>query len=292
MLRISIFLLFSGLCLIAKSPTDIDLIFSHKLHTQEVGVECADCHEMVMQSTQPSDILSPQMETCYICHDEDETPCSYCHKDAETADTYSTVLYVAKFPHARHVENLECKHCHAGVSASESVITQHMPSMMSCQTGCHDNLHQTDYCMVCHDTGDDLVPADHNLTWMEAHGLVTHAKEEECQSCHVEQECLDCHSGDNLNHQVHPLNFVNSHAIAARTKKTNCYSCHDARAFCSTCHREQLVLPRSHNTAGWAHPSTGGRHAREARMDLDNCIVCHDEHAGEPICAKCHGSKN
>ncbi len=265
--------------------------FSHQLHIEAVELGCADCHT-AEESTTAQDNLLPGHDNCYLCHEEDDTECSFCHTDADDPQGIKDFIHIARFPHAQHVgEDFECATCHAGVAAAEkTVVGRYLPSMQLCQD-CHGNLAQVDYCYVCHAKGEELAPADHRLDWRSAHGLANHLDEENCQMCHTEKQCLDCHEKDNLDRQVHPLNYVNNHAIDAKMKADNCYTCHEELESCVTCHREQLVLPRNHNTAGWATFTNGGRHARQAKMDLDKCLACHNDAYTEPICMQCHAAK-
>ena len=281
-------LVIASLSLLGMRRVEPDLIFSHKFHTQEVGAECSSCHDAA-NSGDASDNLLPSMATCYTCHDESSTDCGYCHGNPENASEVPRITaYIAHFPHDRHAaKDISCTTCHAGVENSDDVSAVHLPDMASCQS-CHGNIEQPDYCYVCHGRKEQLVPNDHRLDWRRTHGVLSHTQGQQCKMCHTEQQCLQCHQQDNLDHKVHPLNFINSHGLAAKIKRDNCTTCHEDNQSCQSCHREQLVLPRNHNTAGWSNRSTGGRHARIAKMDLDNCLTCHNERFGEPICADCH----
>jgi hypothetical protein len=264
--------------------------FSHKMHIEDFGAECADCHA-VDESQSAVDNLMPNHDNCYACHDEDETECGFCHTNEDDPFGVPHVTtYIAKFPHATHAaQDVACDECHTDVAKSENASTEHLPLMADCQV-CHSDLDAANYCQQCHDSGEQLTPATHRLDWNQAHGLVTHLEENSCASCHTEQSCLDCHQGDNLDRKVHKLNFVNNHGLTAKSKSDNCYTCHEEQEFCVTCHREQLVMPRNHNTAGWSNLSKGGRHAMQAKMDLDNCLACHNDNYGEPVCAQCHSA--
>ena len=268
----------------------VELIFSHKFHAKDVEAECVSCHVLAEESALAIDNLLPEMETCYQCHDED-SECSMCHQDPENAVVYPRITsYISKFPHATHITNgAECSACHAGVEKSTNIFDTHLPSMVDCQS-CHNDLDKANYCVDCHATGEDLRPADHKMDWNKGHGLSSQLIQN-CQGCHSENQCLDCHQGDNLDRKVHPLNFVNNHSLSAKGNKDNCYTCHEELSFCSDCHRQELVLPRNHSTAGWSNLNTGGRHARDAKMDMDNCVSCHNDTVSEPICAQCHSAK-
>ena len=93
---------------------------------------------------------------------------------------------------------------------------------------------------------------------------------------------------DNLDRKVHPLNYVNNHGMYAKGNKDNCYTCHEEQAFCVDCHQKRMVMPRSHSTANWSNTTTGGGHARAAKLDLDNCLSCHSDAQGDPVCVLCH----
>jgi hypothetical protein len=270
---------------------DINLNFSHKLHVEDVGVECSTCHA-AETSTSPTDNLLPPSETCYTCHDKSTTKCSICHKDTSNSEVYPhKSTYIAKFSHNRHISHgIACSKCHASLIKSEDSSVQHLPGMAVCQS-CHKNLDKSDYCYVCHGKGEQLKPASHRLDWRQAHGAASQLNGDDCKKCHLEKNCMECHQQDNLDRKVHPLNYIYSHGLAAKAKRDNCYTCHEEQESCQNCHREQLVLPQNHNTAGWANKTNGGRHARAAKMDFDNCLACHNDHYGEPVCAECHQAK-
>jgi len=281
---ILLFLIFTTI----TTGQDVELIFSHKLHTEEVEAECSACHAAADTSTQAAENLLPDMETCYQCHDED-AECSMCHKDPDNAIAYPRIIdYIDFFPHEKHLaNNIECITCHTGVEKSEDIFAKHLPSMQNC-VSCHKDIEAVDYCYACHSKQKDLEPIDHKTNWVAVHGLNSYTDEENCKMCHTETQCLDCHQGDNLDRQVHPLNFVNNHAIEAKSNNDKCYTCHEEEAFCQDCHREQFVLPRNHSFVGWSNKTTGGKHKMAAQMDLDNCLSCHSDAEGDPVCADCH----
>ena len=269
---------------------DVEIKFSHNFHVQDVEAECLACHALAEESVNAADNLLPDMETCYNCHDED-TECSTCHKDPDNAVEYPRIAaYISKFPHAKHLaQEIDCATCHSGVEKSENILDAHLPSMDTCQS-CHQDIEKDSYCIDCHSPKKDLQPLDHKMDWAKAHGVSSQLTQD-CKKCHTENQCLDCHQGDNLDRKVHPLNFINNHSLSAKGNKDNCYTCHEELSFCSDCHRQELILPRSHSTAGWSNSKTGGRHAREAKMDLDQCLSCHNDTVSEPICVQCHQAK-
>jgi len=273
-------------CAWAQAPTD-SLIFSHKLH-MEGGAECSACHAKAETSAEPADNLLPDMDTCYNCHDK-EAECTMCHTKPDEAGSYPRYTnHIALFPHSKHVgEKTPCTSCHAGIADKARVGKTHLPGMKKCSS-CHNDLDKPDYCYDCHSRTEKLKPADHTLDWRRGHGAVKLAAKDNCQLCHSDNSCLQCHQGDNLDRQVHPLNFRFSHGMKARGDKENCYTCHQDQNYCQDCHRQEMVMPRNHASAGWANKKTGGSHRRAAAMDLDNCVACHNDRNGDPICAECH----
>ncbi len=266
---------------------DVELIFSHKFHAEDVGSACTDCHK-AEESNFATDNLLPDMESCYTCHDED-AECTMCHKDPDNAVPYPRITtYIAKFPHSKHVsDKLTCEKCHAGVSKSENIFDKHLPNMASCVT-CHADMDKKDYCYTCHGKEENLKPDDHFLAWQKEHGIVSAMDANSCTQCHTTAYCIDCHQKDNLDHEVHPLNYVNNHGMYAKGNKDNCYTCHEELAFCVDCHQTRMVMPRNHSYANWSNKTTGGGHARAAKLDLDSCIGCHSDAQSDPVCIVCH----
>jgi len=269
----------------------VELIFSHKLHSESVEAFCTDCHGAADTSAMSSDNLLPDMEVCYNCHDQD-TECNVCHKDPDNAVPYPRIMtYIAKFPHTKHVaQNIDCGKCHVNVALSENIMEKHLPQMMAC-ANCHKDVQKVDYCYDCHTTEEDLLPNDHKLDWTKTHGVVQQTNSANCKVCHAENQCLNCHQQDNLDRRTHALNYRNNHGLFAKGNMDNCYTCHEELSFCIDCHQQEFVMPRSHASAGWSNPKTGGRHGIAARIDLDSCLSCHSDRMGEPVCAQCHQRK-
>ena len=267
---------------------DVELIFSHKYHAEEVEAACTECHK-AEESTQATDNLLPNMETCYSCHDEENTECTVCHKDPDNAIEYPRITaYISNFSHNKHInDKMTCEKCHVKVAASENILKKHLPKMALC-VGCHTDISKDDYCYTCHDKERDLKPRDHKLAWKENHGIVVKTEEESCDMCHTRESCLECHSSDNLDRNAHSLNYANNHGLYAKGNKDNCYTCHEELSFCVDCHQKRMVMPRNHSYANWSNMSTGGGHGRAAKLDLDSCLSCHSDAQGDPVCVVCH----
>jgi hypothetical protein len=264
-----------------------NLIFSHKLHIKEVGASCSDCHDAA-GSSQAQDDLLPKSETCFKCHDS-KSECTLCHKDPQhVVPGPGIVSYIDKFSHQAHIhEKQECHSCHAGIETSVYVDERHLPAMEKCMS-CHNDNRKVDYCFDCHAKKDHLKPRDHDEAWRAAHGIQAHLDKDACSRCHSDEYCVKCHEGDNLDRTVHPMNFIYTHGIQSKGGKETCYTCHEEQAFCNDCHRQEMVIPKSHARIGWANRDNGGAHARAAGSDLESCLSCHDDINGTPVCAQCH----
>jgi len=287
---------FSGLLLLTGQDVPDKIIFSHKFHIEEVEAECKSCHEGALTSLQPLDNLQPEMETCYSCHDEEETDCGLCHTNPDEPDISKRYTnYKSNFPHQKHIsDESNCLVCHSGIENQEEYGKSYVPGNDLCAS-CHESADYTEEkikCLVCHEEKFRFVPADHRLNWKKDHGIKAQIASTSCNHCHQKHYCQTCHEGDNLDHIVHPLNFRYNHGLSARGNKENCLSCHQEQAFCMECHQIEMVMPKNHSYVNWSNriPGNGGRHALEAKYDLDNCLSCHKDAFADVICATCHGN--
>jgi hypothetical protein len=247
-----------------------------------------------MSSLTPGDNLLPDMETCYTCHDEDDTECSLCHTNPDEAGDYTRFTeYKAKFAHQIHIDaGEECITCHKGIEDKvETGESHHIPDGSVC-TDCHeaaDLREEVAKCITCHGEDFEFKPVNHTVSWGKDHGINWQIQANSCSHCHSMSYCQDCHQGDNLDRQIHPLNYRMSHGLEARANKENCLTCHQEFSFCNDCHLIEMVLPKSHSYAGWSNGTNGGLHAREAQYDFDYCQSCHSDSNSDVVCIRCHG---
>ena len=294
-LKIIISLMLFGLIAFLFAQEEDQLIFSHKFHAEDAGASCSDCHAAAETSMQKTDNLLPSMETCYACHDEDETDCSYCHTNPDMAREEPRIVhYKAEFTHKVHVEaGQECLNCHQDINEEESAHqASHIPQSTLC-TDCHglaDFMDESQQCYVCHSKEMNLVPVNHTVDWSKDHGISWQIQQNSCDHCHQNSYCINCHQGFNLDREVHPLNYRNTHGIDAKANKENCLTCHREFAFCNDCHRIEMVMPKNHSFAGWSNLTTGGLHAKQAQYDFDYCQSCHSDAATDVVCIRCHGN--
>lgn len=258
-----------------------DLTFDHRLHVEDAEVACEDCHTGVAASTSLAETLRPAMEVCGACHDvEDTDGCGTCHLSAEEPAGYAPHAPVVDlFSHAAHVGRMDCAQCHGGAPEFAGA-----PQKSECRS-CHLTAANYEDCSLCHSAGRELVPESHEGLWEYWHGVTAGANDATCYQCHVQDDCQQCHGGDNVRPRVHPLNFEFNHSLEARASRIECGTCHMDAQFCAECHAANFVLPETHSEPGWRN---GAVHGPEALFEIDSCIACHD--AGEAVPSTCAGS--
>ncbi len=304
------------------------LRFSHKLHTQDAGMGCADCHSAVAESASAADVIRPDHSTCQSCHEEQlNESCTTCHVTdpgeytIPVRDTRGLV-----FSHAFHIgQGAECAACHADVAGVEAGEHIPLPPMATCNT-CHDDAQASNACESCHTNLALLRPVEHNESdFLRHHKQLALRDGANCLSCHTEEGCAECHNGAELvsvtvpgsdlqvpngprlfaiargqgqnKLKVHDAGFRFTHGVLVQQRSSECQTCHDAQDFCSTCHmaggniNQGSFRPFSHSQPGFTTVgvgSGGGLHAREARRDIEACASCHDVQAADPTCVLCH----
>jgi len=265
-----------------------DIIFSHKFHVQDNDIECTTCHTKVTDSKLSTDNLIPKMQDCYQCHDEDETECSFCHKNADDPIGFKqTITNQLKFNHSNHLKRgAKCENCHTDIAYKDNVESTHLPKMKNCQT-CHEVPDDSDKCYKCHNNEEDLRPVTHNSLWLNNHGIYKETASQDCDVCHKEQFCINCHEGENLLGESHPPEFILTHSISFMSRESDCYSCHQGNEFCITCHTEiNYVVPASHSAPNWLWPIGNSIHQVEGASNVEYCSACHRQN--EPKCVVCH----
>lgn len=115
--------------------------------------------------------------------------------------------------------------------------------------GARSIIPDTKVCLACHEQsmidGVTLAPTmTHGPVWALNHKIEAKGNVINCESCHAQEYCLECHKsgfademrelGNNMIN-VHRDDFQISHPIAARTDQRLCSNCHETK-FCSNCH--------------------------------------------------------
>lgn len=301
--------------------------FSHKMHINDVGADCATCHPAGSTSMISSDNLASTHDQCSSCHEDQVTnDCGFCHTTPDNIVARPAADRTVIFSHENHgARGVECITCHKGLDEVELSSAKNLPDMATCNT-CHNNVKATNTCENCHTDFVTLLPADHRRSdFLRSHrdevrlGAMTAS----CQTCHSETFCQQCHQGAGLKafrprdlmvepraktstkdsprrtilQNVHELNYRFSHGIDARSKQAECGSCHSTEIFCAQCHQaggnitQGTFKPKSHGVPGFTtigRGSGGGVHAEEARRDIESCMSCHDVQGRDPTCMTCH----
>lgn len=297
--------------------------FSHSIH-QDIG-ECADCHSAVVESTNMDGSLLPVKDDCAGCHDvDDDENCELCHYE----DVYEALIPSESsvlFNHKLHIteQSMQCEKCHAGISEVDYSFEspEVNPSMMICYE-CHNNTTvASNACEQCHISTVNLLPDDHKVIGFSMNHKF--ASQSDCQLCHDEVFCEDCHVATigidetNLSNdfftpysphnfvdgtkqqtitRVHDLNYRFTHGIEAKGKTHNCQTCHQTETFCVECHASESgdfnlggIVPLSHTASDFVTGLTpGSQHAVLAKRDIESCASCHDVQGADPNCILCH----
>ena len=264
-------------------PPEKPIKFDHYLHVVDMGVECADCHANV-HGLQAGQRAMPDHDACGSCHsDEVDANCAFCHADPDNPVGTAPVpgLYDG-FAHQSH-KDITCDQCHGTleVAGTSPVIME----MSHCQE-CHLTENGPMNCGDCHE-GKSPLPADHTFaSWAVDHGLEAATTPDDCYSCHIQEQCDECHQGHNITTKPHSPNWIFSHFTESATGE-ECMVCHETRETCTNCHRTMIPLPHGVGP-DFANTITGGEHVDEAKSFLETCISCHDVGETDPICARCH----
>lgn len=126
-------------------PTPITIPYSHKVHVQDVGVQCMFCHTKALRSPQ-ADI--PSLNKCMVCHNYvsvddpdaqaqiDQLKAAYeSNARVQWPDVYKQPDFV-RFDHSAHIRNsIACETCHgdvANMDLVEKAIDMNMGFCVSC----------------------------------------------------------------------------------------------------------------------------------------------------------------
>ncbi|MCL4539689.1 MAG: cytochrome C [Bacteroidetes bacterium] len=263
--------------------------FSHKLHINDVGAACTDCHTNVTTSTKETDYLIPNMSVCYTCHDQSSTKCEFCHTSSDSS-TYRDLVQTTSpvfFSHKRHagVLKLKCETCHQGldkVEYAEQAPNGGLPKMEQCAV-CHGQLSNNfraekvshpittapGACGACHKDLTQLVPESHKMPdFMTQHKDFVNASgpQNDCRSCHSPTSCQECHDAGNFAKDLTP-----GQLYVPSTPSLSPVTTHKELTF-------QKVHPSNFRFT----------HAIEAKGRESTCYTCHDERT---FCVPCHNSE-
>jgi hypothetical protein len=251
--------------------------FSHKLHIEDNGLSCTDCH---FYEGKPEFAN----EACANCHDNPLSD-EFIKFGKNMAATRVKVGYQhhSEFDHTKHLDRgALCEQCHGKMAEVNTGSPENWPKHKQCWA-CHDNKQAPANCELCHANIEDRKPANHSNIFKYTHGkLASTVKGNDCTSCHKSADkCAECHRGDNFETASHPHDFIYRHSFDAKRNKANCLECHDDGAFCAECHFSLKVKPESHTTGNFFRI-----HKDEFMKDANSCALCHSQ--ADAICLRCH----
>lgn len=160
-------------------------------------------------------------------------------------------------------------------------------------------------CADCHKAAG--IAPNHDSDWVRGHRVVASKAVKNCDQCHAQKFCLDCHSGGGTGDDLaveafgrdykpksHRSDWIDLHGIKSTDNPQSCKRCHEPR-YCNECHAKfpggDLRI-KSHRSLGSEHQAyfngiNAAEHAAEARRNLQSCQACHPD--GD-VCIQCHRS--
>lgn len=131
--------------------------FNHRLHVQDVGLDCADCHQYYETETFSG---LPSAEVCAMCHEEaqtdrpEEVKLAGLLSEGVTLDWKHLFRQPSHvyFSHRRHVAvaELECSVCHGDFASSVRPPRKVKILDMDTCVDCHEQQQASIDCTHCH----------------------------------------------------------------------------------------------------------------------------------------------
>jgi hypothetical protein len=289
------------------------LAFSHRLHVEETGFDCTDCHGGAADAEDPG---MPSPAQCALCHsDLDAEKPEHLRVETLVVDGELRAAHAGRqsdeilFSHAAHASRApDCAACHADVAQDDGALADLAPGLRTSMEECLA-CHATsggpalEDCGACHaEIRAGEAPPSHRASWMRFHGTVVRGfpgeRIDQCTLCHQPSECTTCH-------QIEPPaghnNFFRrrGHGLTASMDRDSCATCHDSDS-CARCHDE--VRPQSH-TGSFGAPTDRHCLACHEPLRSQSCGVCHEgtpshelatplppDHLPGMDCRMCHGN--
>lgn len=143
---------------LAPAPIAQPIAFNHRLHVEDLGSDCTDCHLYAETGVRAT---IPNLEVCADCHEEAQTESMeealvVEHIQSNEPIRWRKIYRVPEhvfFSHRRHTAlgGIECETCHGAVGESEEPVTRQVVrlSMNRCMD-CHDETGASNDCLLCH----------------------------------------------------------------------------------------------------------------------------------------------
>lgn len=143
---------------LTDGPVVQPIAFKHRLHVEDLGMECTDCHLYAVNGVRAT---IPNIQVCGDCHPEAITESAeearlVEYVQAEEPIPWEKVYWVPEhvyFSHRRHAgaAGIECERCHGAIGESEEPVTSRLVSLsMDGCMGCHDETGTSNDCLLCH----------------------------------------------------------------------------------------------------------------------------------------------
>jgi hypothetical protein len=145
-------------------------------------------------------------------------------------------------------------------------------------------------CNDCHKSCG--IAYTHDESWIREHRQFAERKPNNCEDCHQQSFCLDCHTGGEIDQNLafnkanfgpdympnfHRSDFKEIHPIEARQDPKRCYRCHNAEKFCAECHNKfkpDEIAPVSHREQ-WSNIKLTSIGPKHGQFTPDQCRNCH-----------------
>ena len=147
-----------------KSPIvwekPVKVVFNHRTHTDEIGLECSSCHGDIFAMQRGAAVRTGKLnmaslaegQFCGACHDGDtafasDTNCSACHVVPKDPIVWTKPVKAVVFYHQKHVEEygLDCDSCHSDAFAMKKGAASSSGNFTM------QALYDGQYCGTCHD---------------------------------------------------------------------------------------------------------------------------------------------
>jgi hypothetical protein len=144
------------------------------------------------------------------------------------------------------------------------------------------------FCNECHVINN--VEPNHGAFWINEHRYYREKLPSNCNDCHQQSFCSDCHYGGGIDRDLHVSQSIADympkthrtdwkeiHPIKALDDPRNCFRCHDERRFCAECHSKfnPNDLRFISHRRGWSDLEVKKGGPRHSVFNTAQCRTCH-----------------
>jgi hypothetical protein len=264
--------------------------FGHARHAAlgpSIEGDCAQCH-----TAEAGGSGGDGHRACSGCHERGAKPamteCAACHTGAARLPAPASDVHFDHATHAATSKQRACLACH-GTPAIAAPDAKLVPSMLGCQTACHDGKRAFSAtgttCTRCHRGGEAPQRVAKNAPFSHAAHAARHVAIDDCSACHTlaaDGTLLAPLAGKD--HQPCASSGCHQSEFAAKAPAM-CGVCHDAVS------PSQKAVSRAAPSSAKAEWFTAIDHAAHLKGGTTNaaCEQCHADQASHAACAPCHG---